>query len=174
MLSFVRPGSSACWTRCGRGGGLVLEFGCGTGLLTKELVAAGHRVIATDASPAMLDIARELVGNEVEELKRLTLPDDALPQADAVVAVGHPINYLPDADAIERALVAIAGAVRPAGGLVAFNVCDLEWGVPVAAVLTSAGRARLGDHHRVLGAPKSKVPLPSKSGALIAARARAA
>ncbi len=34
-------------------GGVVLELGCGSGLLTRQLVAAGHRVIATDASPAM-------------------------------------------------------------------------------------------------------------------------
>jgi methylase of polypeptide subunit release factors len=39
--------------------GLVLELGCGSGLLTRALVAAGHRLIATDASPAMLEIARE-------------------------------------------------------------------------------------------------------------------
>jgi SAM-dependent methyltransferase len=107
--------------------GLVLELGCGTGLLTKELVAAGHRVVATDASPAMLDIARELVGDGVEELRQLTLPEDPLPQADAIVAIGHPINYLPDAGTIDRALVAIAEAVRP-DGLIAFDVCDLEWG----------------------------------------------
>ena len=42
-------------------GGLVLEFGCGSGLLTRYLVAAGHRVLATDASPAMLELARETV-----------------------------------------------------------------------------------------------------------------
>lgn len=107
--------------------GLVLELGCGTGLLTRELIAAGHRVIATDASPAMLDIARGLVGDSAEEVRQLTLPDDPLPPADAIVAVGHPLNYLPDADAIDRALVAIAGALRPAG-LLAFDVCDLEWG----------------------------------------------
>jgi precorrin-6B methylase 2 len=35
--------------RCGRGG-LAVELGCGSGLLTRELVGAGHRVIATDAS----------------------------------------------------------------------------------------------------------------------------
>ncbi|MGP8205119.1 MAG: class I SAM-dependent DNA methyltransferase [Acidimicrobiales bacterium] len=107
--------------------GLVLELGCGTGLLTKKLVAAGHRVIATDASPAMLDVARPLVGDEVEGLRRLTLPDDPLPPADAIVAIGHPLNYLPDAEAVERALVAMGGALRP-GGLVAFDICDLEWG----------------------------------------------
>src|SRR4249920_2199134 len=38
--------------------GIVLELGCGSGLLTRELTAAGHRVIATDASPAMLNLAR--------------------------------------------------------------------------------------------------------------------
>ncbi len=31
-------------------GGVVLELGCGSGALTRHLVAAGHRVIATDAS----------------------------------------------------------------------------------------------------------------------------
>ena len=39
-------------------GGLVVELGCGSGLLTRYLVDAGHRVIATDASPAMVDLAR--------------------------------------------------------------------------------------------------------------------
>src|SRR5258708_17433165 len=107
--------------------GLVLELGCGTGLLTKELVAAGHRVIATDASLAMLDVARELIGDRAEDVRRLTLPDDTLPRAEAIVAVGHPLNYLPDAGAIDRALIAITGALRP-GGLLALDICDLEWG----------------------------------------------
>jgi SAM-dependent methyltransferase len=107
--------------------GLVLELGCGTGLLTRELVAAGYRVIATDAAPAMLDIARGVVGGSAQEVRRLTLPDDPLPQVDAIVAVGHPLNYLPDAAAVNRALIAMAAALRPAG-LLAFDICDLEWG----------------------------------------------
>jgi SAM-dependent methyltransferase len=40
-------------------GGLVLELGCGSGLFTRYLVEAGHDVVATDASPAMLALARE-------------------------------------------------------------------------------------------------------------------
>ena len=107
--------------------GLVLELGCGTGLLTRELIAAGYRVIATDAAPAMLDIARDVVGTSAQEVRQLTLPDDPLPQADAIVAIGHPLSYLPDAESVDRALTAMAAALRP-GGLLAFDICDLEWG----------------------------------------------
>jgi SAM-dependent methyltransferase len=108
-------------------GGLVLELGCGSGLLTERLVEAGHRVVASDASPAMLELTREMVGDRAQEIRRLRLPDDPLPAADAIVGIGHPLNYLPDAVSIEQALVAIAAALRPAG-LLAFDVCDLEWG----------------------------------------------
>ena len=38
-------------------GGLILELGCGSGALTRHLLAAGHRVIATDASADMLSLA---------------------------------------------------------------------------------------------------------------------
>jgi SAM-dependent methyltransferase len=105
--------------------GLVVELGCGSGLLTKHLVDAGHRVIATDASPPMLDIAREYAG-AAQEIRRLTSPDDPIPHADAIVSVGHVVNYLADADAIERALVAMAEALQP-GGLLAIDLCDLSY-----------------------------------------------
>ena len=107
-------------------GGLVLEIGCGTGALTRRLLAAGHRVLATDASPAMLELARETLGPSAE-LARLTLPDDPLPEADAIVSIGHPVSYLASDAEIDRALAAMAGALRP-GGVLAIDVCDLEWG----------------------------------------------
>jgi SAM-dependent methyltransferase len=106
--------------------GLVVELGCGSGLLTQYLADAGHRVIATDASPAMLDLARETLG-EAAEIRMLTLPDDPIPSADAIVGVGHCLNYLPTADAIDRAWVAIAEALRP-DGVLAIDVCDLTYG----------------------------------------------
>ena len=107
-------------------GGLVLELGCGSGLLTRHLTDAGHRVIATDASPAMVELAREYAPG-AEEVRVLVLPDDALPTADAIISVGHVVSYLPDRAAVERTLVAIAAAVRP-GGLFALDICDLDWG----------------------------------------------
>jgi SAM-dependent methyltransferase len=107
-------------------GGLVVEFGCGSGLLTRELVAAGHRVIATDASPAMVALARETAAG-AQGFAVLALPDDPLLPCDALVGVGHPINYLPSLEAIHRALAAMATALRP-GGILAFDVCDLAYG----------------------------------------------
>jgi SAM-dependent methyltransferase len=107
-------------------GGLVLELGCGSGLLTRHLIEAGHRVIATDASPAMLELAREVVDG-AEEIRQLVLPDDPLPGCDAIVSVGHALSYLPDEASVERALAAVAGALRP-GSVFAIDLCDLRWG----------------------------------------------
>ncbi len=106
--------------------GLVLEVGCGGGALTRHLLAAGMRVIATDASPAMLGMARMTLGKNAD-LRPLTLPGDPLPAADAIVSVGHVISYLPDAAAVNRALASMARALRP-GGVLAIDICDLEYG----------------------------------------------
>jgi SAM-dependent methyltransferase len=121
-------------------GGLVLEVGCGAGALTRHLLAAGHRVIATDASAAMISLARDALGPEAD-VRRLALPDDPLPGADAIVSVGHVISYLPDAAAVDRALVAMAEALRP-GGVLAIDICDLEF-----------GRVRAGEANRGLAGP---------------------
>ena len=106
--------------------GLVVEVGCGSGLLTRHLTDAGHHVIATDASPAMLDLASDNIG-DAAEIRRLTLPYDPVPPADAIVSVGHALSYLPDAAAVYDALVALGRALRP-GGVLAIDLCDLEWG----------------------------------------------
>ena len=100
-------------------GGLVLELGCGSGALTRHLIAAGHRVVATDASPAMVEMAGDAL--------LLVLPDDPLPPADAVVSVGHVLNYLADEAAIDRAWAAIARALRP-GAVLAVDLLDRRYG----------------------------------------------
>ncbi len=119
------PGILARLRRVRARGRVVLELGCGSGALTRHLVAAGHRVIATDASPAMLAIAREAVPG-VEAFRRLALADDQLPAADAVVSVGHVLSYLPSAPAVERAIRAVAAALRPEGVL-AVDLLDLTY-----------------------------------------------
>jgi SAM-dependent methyltransferase len=105
---------------------LVVEVGCGSGLLTAYLVDAGLKVVATDASEAMLNLARSHVSGATE-IRRLTLPGDPIPSADAIVGVGHALNYLDEESLVEAALVAIATSLRP-GGIIAIDLCDLEWG----------------------------------------------
>ena len=116
----------------------IVELGCGSGLLTRHLLDAGHRVIATDASPAMLELARD-VADGAEEIRQLVLPDDPIPECDAIVSVGHVLSYLPDEASIDRALVAAARALRP-GGVFAIDLCDLRWG-EVFREAPSQGRA---------------------------------
>ncbi len=106
--------------------GLVVEIGCGSGLLTAYLVEAGFRVVATDASEAMLSLARSHAPGAAEH-RCLTLPEDPVPAANAIVGVGHALNYLDEESQVEAALVAIATALRP-GGILAIDLCDLEWG----------------------------------------------
>jgi SAM-dependent methyltransferase len=106
--------------------GLVLEIGCGSGLLTKYLVDAGHRVLATDCSAAMVGLARVYVRGAVG-VEQLCLPDDVVPDADAIVSVGHPLSYLDDEKQLDRSLTKIARALR-VGGMLAFDICDFRWG----------------------------------------------
>lgn len=135
--------------------GVVVELGCGSGLLTRHLVDAGHRVIATDASPAMLGLARETVP-EAEDFAELVLPDDAIPACDAVVSVGHPFSYLPDEESIDRAFVAAAAALAP-GGVLAVDICDLEWGV---ARRDAPNHGRVGDDWAIV--TEFSMPSPSR------------
>jgi SAM-dependent methyltransferase len=109
----------------GVGDGLVLESGCGSGALTRHLLAASLRVVATDASADMLALARAL--GPSADLRLLALPGDRLPAADAIVSVGHAISYLPDPAAVEAALAAVADALRP-GGMLAIDILDLDYG----------------------------------------------
>jgi SAM-dependent methyltransferase len=105
-------------------GGLVLEIGCGSGLLTRHLTDAGHQVIATDASPAMLDLARDHAPGALEH-RVLVLPQDPLPEADAIVSTGHALSYVDTQADLEAALVACARALRP-GGVLALDLEDLS------------------------------------------------
>lgn len=104
--------------------GVVVEVGCGSGLLTKHLTDAGHRVIATDASPAMLEIARTYAPDALDH-RELALPDDPLPEADAIVSTGHALSYIDTQARLEAALVACARALRP-GGVLALDLEDLS------------------------------------------------
>jgi SAM-dependent methyltransferase len=98
-------------------GAQVLDIGCGSGLLARELLAEGFAVCGIDASPAMIELARAHAPGAAFEVVRLPSRrfGGTLPMADAVVSTGHVLNYLDSRDDIIAALGELAGAVRPGG-----------------------------------------------------------
>jgi SAM-dependent methyltransferase len=107
-------------------GASVLDVGCGSGLLARQLRAAGFAVRGVDASPAMIELARDYEPGAKFDVIRLPTglypgDDGALPESDAVVSTGHVLNYLDTRAQIAQALGELARAVRP-GGLLAIDL----------------------------------------------------
>jgi len=96
--------------------GRALEIGCGEGRVSRDLTARGHRVTALDASPTLLDAARE----HDSAAEYVLGAAEALPFADASFDLVVAYNVLMDV-ADMPATVAEAGRVLAPGG--AFCVC---------------------------------------------------
>src|SRR3954454_9118827 len=96
--------------------GVVLDVGCGTGLVGRTLRARGFagRLLGLDISDSSIEVARQSGAYDTVEHADLQQPlpfeDDAV---DALVCVGV-MTYLPEVEAVWRG---VAGVVRP-GGLV--------------------------------------------------------
>lgn len=103
----------------------VLDVGCGTGLVGRELRSRGYagRLTGLDLSAESLARAESLGGYDVLRVADLQQPlpveDDAV---DAVVCVGV-MTYLPDVEAVWRELARVA---RP-GGLVVVTQREDLW-----------------------------------------------
>ncbi len=117
----------------------VLDVGCGPGTLLADLVAAGYRCRAVDASPQMVEAARAelrlrgLAGRDVQ-VAQARVQD--LPFADAsfdTVTSTFPTEYIYDPLAIRE----IARVLRPGGRLVVVEGAMLLpatlWLIPLVA-----------------------------------------
>lgn len=104
-------------------GAHVLELGCGTGADALWLAARGVRVLATDASPAMLELVAEKARRaglaHLISLRQLDLAAAARWDLPAAIFDGATSNYGPlNCIAEWRTLgSALAGAVKPGGWL---------------------------------------------------------
>jgi SAM-dependent methyltransferase len=75
----------------GVAGGLVVDLGCGSGILGEEVVRAGYDVLGIDLSPTMIDLARRRVPEGRFVCGSLLAAE--LPPCVAVAAVGECFNY---------------------------------------------------------------------------------
>ncbi len=102
----------------------MLELGCGTGSLAVELTTlASYRYMATDASPAMIDVARRKMTKhgapvqcQVADFRDLTLED----QFDIALLLYDGINYLVARAEINRMLSSVRRHLRR-GGMFIFD-----------------------------------------------------
>jgi trans-aconitate methyltransferase len=90
----------------------VLDLGCGDGVLTKKLVAAGCRVIAVDSSAEQIAAARAR-GLDARRGRAETLPFKA--EFDAVFS-NAVLHWIRDAEAV---IASVHRALKPGGRFVA-------------------------------------------------------
>jgi SAM-dependent methyltransferase len=105
--------------------GTVIDLGCGSGLLARELAAAGYGVLGIDISEALLDIAKERVPTAC--FRQESILKAKLPPCVAVGAIGECFNYLFDEHNTDQALYALLRRIHEAldpGGLLLFDVAE--------------------------------------------------
>jgi ubiquinone/menaquinone biosynthesis C-methylase UbiE len=94
-------------------GARVLEAGCGTGLILKEVAPLAKRAVGLDLSPGMLQQARsrglQVVHGSVTDL----------PFPDGEFDLAYSFKVLAHVEKIERALAEMARVVRPGGHVIA-------------------------------------------------------
>lgn len=117
------PGIMEVLDRSGIEQGLVVDLGCGTGLLARELIDAGYDVLGIDISGEMIELAR---GRAPEaEFRVGSLFEVEIPRCGAVTAVSEVLNYLFDAENENLGLGRLFRRVHEAlvpGGVFVFDV----------------------------------------------------
>jgi SAM-dependent methyltransferase len=111
------------------GARMVVDLGCGTGLVTRRFAERGLEVTAVDPAPAMLAVARTRPFGD--RVRWIDGGADRLPpgEADLAVMMGHVAQFFVGDDEWDAALAALGRALRPDGHL-AFESRDpraREW-----------------------------------------------
>jgi SAM-dependent methyltransferase len=102
--------------------GLVIDLGCGSGILSAAVAAAGYEVLGIDISSAMIELARRQVPGGTFVVGSLLQVE--LPPCIAVAAVGECVNYLFDESNTDAALEALLRRIFAAlcsGGCLLFD-----------------------------------------------------
>lgn len=85
--------------QAGFSNGLIVDLGCGSGVLAAELVRFGYRVLGIDRSEAMIELARQTAPEA--EFVVSAIADFRIPRCAAVCAVGEALSYLSDGSRVD-------------------------------------------------------------------------
>jgi SAM-dependent methyltransferase len=120
---FAREASAgviAALTARGIREGLIVDIGCGSGVLARVLTDAGYAVLGIDASPAMIDLAR--VTAPAAHFEVASFDEATLPPCAAITAMGEVLNY-GTLDRVQTFIRHAAHALAP-GGLLLFDIAE--------------------------------------------------
>ena len=120
--------------------GVVVDLGCGSGLLARELVRCGYDVVGIDQSPEMLALARRAAPRA--RFMRARIADARLPRCRAVFAIGETLSYLDRGSQrprVLRPLFARLARVLQPGGLFIFDLVVQKAGSAMAYRTWQAG-----------------------------------
>jgi SAM-dependent methyltransferase len=111
------------------GADTIVDVGCGSGLITRDLARQGYRMIGIDPAPAMIDLARR--GAHAEQVEWICgdVSEIGTPGADLAFMSGHVAQFFLTDDSWAAALGALHRALRP-GAWLAFesrNPGAREW-----------------------------------------------
>jgi SAM-dependent methyltransferase len=109
--------------RAGLDEGLVVDLGCGSGIFSEPVAAAGYRVLGIDASAPMLRLARGRVPEAT--FRRGSLHQVELSRAVAVAGIGECFNYFVERPITERGLFRLFRRIHRAllpGGILLFDM----------------------------------------------------
>jgi ubiquinone/menaquinone biosynthesis C-methylase UbiE len=95
----------------------MLELACGTGTWTRALLPLGRVLTAIDASPEMLSLARQKMGNAFVQFQRADLFQWQPRQLYDLVFFANWLSHVPP-PRLEAFLGTVTRAVRPGGSLV--------------------------------------------------------
>ena len=97
--------------------GLIVDLGCGSGILAAALIEAGYDVLGFDISLAMVELSRRRVPHGT--FRQASILDAEFPACVAVTAVGEIFNYLFDPRnspaALNRVFRRVHAALSPGG-----------------------------------------------------------
>jgi len=105
--------------------GLVIDLGCGSGVLARAVSDAGYDILGIDLSEAMVNLARQRVPRGQFRVQSLLQAE--LPPCVAVAAVGECVNYLFDDSNTKSKLAKVFRRIYAAlapGGLFLFDVVE--------------------------------------------------
>jgi 2-polyprenyl-6-hydroxyphenyl methylase/3-demethylubiquinone-9 3-methyltransferase len=143
MLHWIAAARARLIPRASRPGSLLVDIGCGAGVLAPHVAHLGYLHLGVDVVPGSAELARDRgITVVLGDARHVPLSDGC---ADVVVA-GEVLEHVPDLD---RVVAEVTRILRPGGTLVIDTIAATWWGrftsITVGERMPAGPPARLHD-----------------------------